>query len=464
MNISIKTPLSIPLLCSSMFTLSNIASAYDCTTLSLYDANAQITLAEEVQHNSKAYRCNVEGWCNTGGWAYEPGVGEYWGTAWESLGNCESAVNGQTPEIIIGLIREKDMNNVNQVNFKAGSYDLNGDIVRWEFIIHQDINGELINPTVIAAEDVSATDKISMSHLWTWTDWGKYVFEVKVTDASGNQTTKSEPFEIKYYRSPFTVNSPEVILTGEQGTTKISGYSSGYPSSDYYVFATPELTVTRGSGFSASSSSSGGGTEWYYWQDYHWTANTPGKYLISASYSPQNTANAVVTEVNALPADGLPVIQVSQPDNLKLGQTIAIDVQALDRKGIISLDVSLNNIIQDPLISVDLGRFTLKHGRVNTYLWQVEEGTTSFQITTLDNEQNIVTETHDIVYHSGPCEGNNPSDINAYPNWPRLDWQGNPSHADEGDLMKYNNSVYRALWWTQATPGSNNAWEFVCEI
>ncbi|MCJ8293212.1 MAG: hypothetical protein MJK15_02290, partial [Colwellia sp.] len=51
------------------------------------------------------------------------------------------------------------------------------------------------------------------------------------------------------------------------------------------------------------------------------------------------------------------------------------------------------------------------------------------------------------------CEG-----INAYPDFPQVDWQGNPDHANTGDVMQHNGSAYTAQWWTKAIPGSDNSW------
>ncbi|KZN36016.1 glycosyl hydrolase family 5 [Pseudoalteromonas luteoviolacea S2607] len=54
------------------------------------------------------------------------------------------------------------------------------------------------------------------------------------------------------------------------------------------------------------------------------------------------------------------------------------------------------------------------------------------------------------------CDG-----VNAYPNWPQLDWQGKPSHADTGDKMQHDNKLYQANWWTKSEPGSNAAWQYL---
>ena len=42
---------------------------------------------EVVSHNGQSYRCLQAGWCSSSAaWAYEPGVGSYWDSAWELVG------------------------------------------------------------------------------------------------------------------------------------------------------------------------------------------------------------------------------------------------------------------------------------------------------------------------------------------------------------------------------------------
>lgn len=66
----------------------------------------------------------------------------------------------------------------------------------------------------------------------------------------------------------------------------------------------------------------------------------------------------------------------------------------------------------------------------------------------------------------GECaqQGVDLATVNEYPNFPNLDWRGQPYNANYGDLMSYQSSVYRALWWTTSIPGSDMSWEFVCAI
>ncbi|KKL02885.1 chitin-binding protein [Rheinheimera mesophila] len=62
------------------------------------------------------------------------------------------------------------------------------------------------------------------------------------------------------------------------------------------------------------------------------------------------------------------------------------------------------------------------------------------------------------------CAGVDTAQIFAYPNWPQQDWNGQPSHAVEGDYLSYQNKLYRANWWTQSVPGSDSSWTLICTL
>ncbi len=68
--------------------------------------------------------------------------------------------------------------------------------------------------------------------------------------------------------------------------------------------------------------------------------------------------------------------------------------------------------------------------------------------------------------NSGQCEGVNIADIPVYPNFPRTDWAGNPSHANAGDLLldSAKTAVYKAKWWTATEPSSSADWDKVCSL
>lgn len=62
---------------------------------------------------------------------------------------------------------------------------------------------------------------------------------------------------------------------------------------------------------------------------------------------------------------------------------------------------------------------------------------------------------------TGGEDCSNASDYPAYPDFPQKDWAGNPSHANAGDRMTHNNTLYEAKWWTSSTPGTSD-WDLVC--
>ncbi|MDP4536876.1 lytic polysaccharide monooxygenase [Alkalimonas collagenimarina] len=62
------------------------------------------------------------------------------------------------------------------------------------------------------------------------------------------------------------------------------------------------------------------------------------------------------------------------------------------------------------------------------------------------------------------CQGHDPTTAPIYPDWPQTDWAGQPSHATTGDLIRYQQTLYQANWWTQSTPGSDESWTLICHF
>ncbi|WP_375748626.1 chitinase C-terminal domain-containing protein [Vibrio sp. HN007] len=54
--------------------------------------------------------------------------------------------------------------------------------------------------------------------------------------------------------------------------------------------------------------------------------------------------------------------------------------------------------------------------------------------------------------------------VNVYPDWPQTNWEGKPNNAGAGDLMVHNGTVYKAKWWTNSVPGSDDSWETICSV
>jgi chitinase len=59
-----------------------------CTSVS-YVAGTNYTAGQLVQNAGSEYRCDIAGWCSsTAAWAYAPGTGSYWSSAWTLVRSC----------------------------------------------------------------------------------------------------------------------------------------------------------------------------------------------------------------------------------------------------------------------------------------------------------------------------------------------------------------------------------------
>jgi hypothetical protein len=67
--------------------LANSSFAYNCSGLPQY-APGPIAVGAIIKNVTRAFRCNVSGWCQQGG-PYAPGAGWAWPQAWTDLGACD---------------------------------------------------------------------------------------------------------------------------------------------------------------------------------------------------------------------------------------------------------------------------------------------------------------------------------------------------------------------------------------
>jgi len=96
----------------------------------------------------------------------------------------------------------------------------------------------------------------------------------------------------------------------------------------------------------------------------------------------------------------------------------------------------------------------------------VENGYYSIRVIWEEAELEYSARIGAIEYPPSDCEekGIDVSNVNQYPNFPNLDWKGDPYNANYGDYMSYYGEVYRARWWTTSVPGSDASWEFACKL
>lgn len=72
-----------------LFLLSSLQTLHAQCAAPTYVAGTTYATGQEVQNGGTLYRCDVGGWCSSSGaWAYEPGKGQYWTTAWTQIRTC----------------------------------------------------------------------------------------------------------------------------------------------------------------------------------------------------------------------------------------------------------------------------------------------------------------------------------------------------------------------------------------
>ena len=152
-----------------------------------------------------------------------------------------------------------------------------------------------------------------------------------------------------------------------------------------------------------------------------------------------------------------PVAAVSAPAQVSAGATVVVDASAstdADNDTLTytwDVPAGLNATVQGSKVT-----FTAASYNVDTTLnftVSVSDGkaSSSAQAAVLV-KKNVVDPTCDVT------------GINVYPNWPQVDWAGNPSHAATGDQIVYNGVIYKANWWTNSVPGSDGSWSTVCTV
>lgn len=65
-----------------------------------YAAGTAYAANQLVQNLGSEYRCTIPGWCgSSAAWAYEPGAGAHWQTAWELVRSCGAAVSSSSSSV-----------------------------------------------------------------------------------------------------------------------------------------------------------------------------------------------------------------------------------------------------------------------------------------------------------------------------------------------------------------------------
>jgi len=71
----------------------------------------------------------------------------------------------------------------------------------------------------------------------------------------------------------------------------------------------------------------------------------------------------------------------------------------------------------------------------------------------------LLTASASLCLPSAYAQTSNCAGVNVYPDWPSRDWSGGDyNHANSGDKMVYQNTLYQANWYTKTQPGSDASW------
>ncbi|WP_104403275.1 glycosyl hydrolase family 18 protein [Vibrio penaeicida] len=165
----------------------------------------------------------------------------------------------------------------------------------------------------------------------------------------------------------------------------------------------------------------------------------------------------VAVTVSAKGVNNAPVAAVSAPAQVSAGATVVVDASAstdADNDTLTytwDVPAGLNATVQGSKVT-----FTAASYNVDTTLnftVSVSDGkaSSSAQAAVLV-KKNVVDPTCDVT------------GINVYPNWPQVDWAGNPNHAKTGDQLVHNGVIYKANWYTTSVPGSDGSWSTVCTV
>lgn len=441
--------------------------AMDCSDAQTYVVNNDdpIMAGEVYRHNDAAYECTTPSWCSGPSWAYAPGSGVDWEGAWKLLGQCSDPKN-DPPEILHGItIREQNAGLhrslpteekfLVNVPYYLGSYilDFDSNLVSWALSVEkpdgsiETLESDEFFPQVNAGVFAEFTPEVS----------GTYTLILVATDEFGEMDEGAFPVEV-VSQPPVTITCPDVVYVGERTFLHATSWQAdSLPNPPSVEFSHP----VNNAHLSPSAGAWPTDTGFVSQIKVNWTPLQVGEYTATATFG-GNTAEAI-TEV--LPADGIPVIRHRMYDSLLFGRRISFLITALDKDEMSELIVYHNGAALEPYSKKERLRGDIPWGMENWYSVDVF-GDANIVINAIDNEGNLRVVEHVIRAIGSECQLANVDlqDVSEYPEWTQVDWKGDPSHAVQGDLMSVENVVYRAKWWTQAIPGSSNAWEKVCEM
>lgn len=158
-------------------TVNSDTGGGDCNGLPQYSAGTSYSLNQEVQNEGEKFKCNIPGWCSSSAaWAYAPGTGAHWQSAWSKTGDCGGGT-GTAPVVNITSPSSGDTyTQGSSITINATATD-DGTVTKVEFF----------NGSTKLGEDTSNP----YSYTITNAQPGKYSLTAVATDDQNNQTTSS---------------------------------------------------------------------------------------------------------------------------------------------------------------------------------------------------------------------------------------------------------------------------------
>ncbi|TDF35666.1 chitinase [Alteromonadaceae bacterium M269] len=259
---------------SVSLTVANSSPGGGCGSAAQYVAGTAYQQGEVVQNLNHRYSCDVPGWCSSpAGWAYEPGRGQHWQSAWTDLGICAIA-----PEVSIN----SPANNAvvlagTEVTISASASDEDGSIAQVEF----QANGTTIGT------DVGAP----YSALWNADVAGETQLKAIATDNEGNSSEATVLVTVSDEPLVISLTSPSSGGTVSLGNSvNLSAEASPVVGSvDSVVFSVNGSVVATDNAFPYST---------------NWTPGSTGTYIVSATAtdSSGNSATSSAVTINVTDA------------------------------------------------------------------------------------------------------------------------------------------------------------------
>jgi|GEM_PF-2808477 len=368
----------------------------------------------------------------------------------------------QLPRVTLGPV--EGMQPGDSQNFSAAVSDPDGDLQSWSLSVYlQTIDGWKNQVILDSGNSAAGVMSVELAGSWSTLASAGYVVVASATDSHGETVSESTPLTVdETPNGTIKISVSDVLVVGE-GTSAIA--TSWHPTN--MSFSGLSIRVDPSPSFmesSISSSSGGAGVGYTKMTTLNFTPAVAGAHTITATDSVLGIQTTEVIEV--LPVDSGPTIVLEGVGSAVAGDLLSFTLTGSSPAGASALSLSIGSTSIEAISSTRVNDKTL----VNAYQWLAVEGVYTLTAEFVDNsDQTAVTNAELIVetaQDSGECAsvGVDIASVNHYPDWPNLDWQGQPNNANTGDLMAYNGSVYRARWWTTSVPGSDPSWAFVCEI